>query len=411
MNLSNSTSKLITSNETDKKSISKIEKNPKNIFEFFREDLKILLLSKVFLMLLFIKIRFSISTIFYSIIVSNLTNIIIQLNTHWLQAILNNKYSLKIIVSIFFLILGIKYILDNTRFSIREQASKDIENCNKCKNNNKNLVENNFSEKENNKKNSYNGKLGINNSSNELINTTTENSRNNNLYVKFHSNKNNSFPSNSKADSDRIRRNSEMIHSEEDEHEKSFIFNNKYDADHFQKQRFCGLNLNNFLVGIENTLLSIIIIFSASLLDNKSLFLKAEVLVKALNPLFAKEDNLNYDFPKEEFIGNIISCVFGLIIIFCLDALFKKTLGKKRTIFIYGFLILIYFGIYSLYYSVSNNKSYHVRKIMLSNRIEKDNPNVFLKKKNLELHFIVNNSKLVKNKATEVKTNQEKLNK
>jgi len=300
------------------------------------------------------------------------------------------NFSLKISASIFFFILGLKYIFDNTRFSIKANTSNDLEK-------GKSIKTNKFADDDLKKSN-------INNST--LDETLPENANENLTY-------NSNNPSENKKDSkNNINNNNDeddkykiiKINSnawdleieKEDEKEKSFIFYAKIESV-FESKKILCLNAFDILLAIENIFLCVVVLLLSSLLDKQKWFVNSE----SFKNTFLIESKIN----EAEFLENFISSIFAFLIAFCFAKLLNKFFSNKKITFYFGFLILIYLGVYSIYNSVLNKKTYHLRKIMLSNQFEKNNPNVFLKKKDLELHFINNNSKLVKKKILSKKDN------
>lgn len=330
-------------------------------------------------MLIFICAKFNFVIIFIALSINACLDVALLLSVSIQNLINLYNYSLKISASIFFFILGLKYILDNTRFSIKENNSKnnDKSNCTKS---------NYYSAKE--EKSNYNNS-NVSKSSENLIYSS-------NNYTDYNNNNNfNGLKINSSG--------SDIFESEKEvENEKSFIFYNKIECA-FENKTILGFNGLKILLGFENVLLCVVIILLASLLDKQKWFTIPEAFLRR-EVLFSNKIN------EKELNAGIISSIICILIAFCFGKLLNKLSNKKKITFHFGFVILIYFGIYSIYNTVSNKKTYHIRKIMLSNQIEKNNPNVFLKKKDLEKHFLVNNSKLVKNKILNKNKIQKEIN-
>ncbi len=353
------------SHENYHNSIKK-ENSSKNTFGYFIEDFEGFFFSKIFLILILINIRFSSPVIFLSILCLNIVNIIINSNIRYLNFIIINNFTLKIISSLFFLILGLKYILDNTRFSIKENSSM---------NRNEIKVSTEYSD---------------DNYSNicEEIKIVKKDFQN-----KKRSNNINS----SNCDDDSLI-----------ENEKSFIFN-KNKVSNINQTKIFGIELDKILLEFENLLFCIIALIFSGFLDKTNLFLNTKILIKVIFYESSKYNNIYLEEIKE-LKGNILNCIISYSIIIIISLFAKKFVGKKSIIFYYGFLILFYFGIYSIYNTILYKESYLKWKIMLSRQMEKTNPNVFLKKKDLETHFINNNSKILKKKILEKKLNKLSIN-
>lgn len=372
------------------------EGTTKSLFDFFRSNLKDIVLSKLFLILIFLNVKFSFTIIVPSLFVSVLLDLFTQMNFSIQNFMTIYNFFLKVTASIFFLILGLKYILDNTRFSIKDNSSKDQE---KANDNKANFISED-----------PNLKLGINCDSLNEITTDKENEKSNvnynsknqilhNIKIEDNIQKENLNKLNAKINTS----NSEFEMERDGDNEKSSLLCLKTEGLVENKENV-GFSASQFCKGIENVFLCVLILFLTSLLDKKKEFLNPEILKNFI--FIGVTGNQSY---KSEFFANGIGSLFAFLFAFGFARLLNKFLEKKKIIFYFGFFILIFFGIYSIYKSVSNKKTYHLRKIMLSNRTEKNNPNVFLKKKDLELHFIVNNSKLVKNKILNRKKLKKKL--
>jgi hypothetical protein len=303
------------------------------------------------------------------------------------------NFSLKISASIFFFILGLKYILDNTRFSIKANTSNDLEKGSRIK-------INKFADDALKKSNINNSTLDetLHENAKENLNYNSNNPSENKKDSKNNINNNNN--NNDEDDNYNILKiNSsawDLEIEKEDEKEKSFIFYSNIESVFEIKKIFC-LNAFNILLAIENILLCVVVLLLSSLLDKQKWFVNSE----SFKNTFLIESKIN----EAEFLENFISSIFAFLIAFSFAKLLNKFFSNKKITFYFGFLILIYLGVYSISNSVLNKKTYHLRKIMLSNQFEKNNPNVFLKKKDLELHFINNNSKLVKKKILSKKDN------
>jgi hypothetical protein len=192
------------------------------------------------------------------------------------------------------------------------------------------------------------------------------------------------------------------------ENEKSFIFN-KNKVSNINQTKIFGIELDKILLEFENLLFCIIALIFSGFLDKTNLFLNTKILIKVIFYESSKYNNIYLEEIKE-LKGNILNCIISYSIIIIISLFAKKFVGKKSIIFYYGFLILFYFGIYSIYNTILYKESYLKWKIMLSRQMEKTNPNVFLKKKDLETHFINNNSKILKKKILEKKLNKLSIN-